>query len=258
MPRVNTPSEVTAQLGAGRISDVEADNLQHVQQDRNVPALPSLGNLGQTLPLQLNAQANLADQIKAASNAMTEKAKSLVPGTPTIPDGRVGLGLDSSRANSAAAASSPPGSSHRAFQGPQRLPADSTRRRSPVRPETATVPLALRTIGQAHQIRTDKTPTNSNSPVKAARLADSRLAPPPNTSSGYAERTTTPTNGNYSPVLMPAAFTIDVTLARWRLKCSTAYPNSKHRVALAASLGLATKRLLLPATVKFMATMPIH
>lgn len=199
MPRVNTPSEVTAQLGAGRISDVEADNLQHVQQDRNVPALPSLGNLGANASTpQLNAQANLADQIKPASNAMTEKAKSLVPGTPTIPDGRIGLGLDSSRANSAAAASSPPGlppSFPGAAAAPSRFNSPAIASAAGDRNSTAS---------PANNWSGTPDPYGQNAyqqqlaREEAARLADSRLAPPPNTSSGYAERTTTPTNGNYS------------------------------------------------------------
>lgn len=86
IPRVNSPSEVTAQLEPGRFSDVESDKLQQVQQDRSAPAMPSFGNpgAGATTP-QLDTQPNLIDQLKADTNAFAERAKSLVPGTPNLP-----------------------------------------------------------------------------------------------------------------------------------------------------------------------------
>lgn len=202
MPRVNTRSEVTAQLGPGRISDVESENLQHVQQDRSVPALPSPSSLGANAAApQFDAQANLADQLKAASNAIGEKAKSLVPGTPNIPDGRAGLGLESSRANSAAAAAAgaPPGlppSFPGAAAAPSRFnsPAIANAmddRNSTTNPATnwAGTPDPYGQNAYQQQLAREE----------AARLTDSRLASPLNPNSGYTERTTTSTNGNYNP-----------------------------------------------------------
>ncbi len=102
MPRVNSPVDVTAQLGPGRISDVETDRLQQVQQDRSAPTLPSFSNAPS--PQSLDPNANLADQAQAALNAQAEKLKNFVRGTPAIPDARSGLGLGASNTNPATAA----------------------------------------------------------------------------------------------------------------------------------------------------------
>lgn len=87
MPRIHAPGEVTAQLGPGRISDVESTPLYNVQQERTTPALPSIGGGGGGSPAPLDPAGNLANQAQQASEALAEKMRNLVRGTPEIPGG---------------------------------------------------------------------------------------------------------------------------------------------------------------------------
>jgi hypothetical protein len=104
IPRVSTPADVSAQLGPGRISDVETGSLYNVQQDQRAPALPSFG--GGTSPAPLDPATNLADQAQQSANALTDNLRNFVRGT----DPRLGTGATGpSPAGTAAAAPPMPG-----------------------------------------------------------------------------------------------------------------------------------------------------
>jgi len=79
MPRFNSQADVTAQLGPGRISDVETGSLYNVQQDQRAPALPSFG--GGTGLTPLDPATNLADQAQQNANALSDNLRNFVRGT---------------------------------------------------------------------------------------------------------------------------------------------------------------------------------
>lgn len=74
MPRLSSPADVTAQLGPGRISDVEADAVYNVQGP-GLPAFPSAGA----------STENLADRAQQAAGALQDNLKNFVRGVPDLP-----------------------------------------------------------------------------------------------------------------------------------------------------------------------------
>lgn len=113
MPRFNSPADVTAQLGGGRLSDVDPSELQNVQQRGSNPPLPSFpgpssadpqsagtppfsgnpqlsGNQGATPPASGLAmpRSNFSDSASQESDNPIDQAKQLDSRTPAFPNPR--------------------------------------------------------------------------------------------------------------------------------------------------------------------------
>lgn len=102
MPRFNSPADVTAQLGGGRLSDVDPSDLQNVQQRGSNPPLPSFsgqssaspqfsGNLQGTAPPASNPampRSNFSDSASQDSANPIDQAKQLDRSAPAFPNSR--------------------------------------------------------------------------------------------------------------------------------------------------------------------------
>ncbi len=98
MPRVNSPTDVTAQLGGGRLSDVEPSDLLNVQQRGSNPALPtfpgqSSATPSNSAPANTPAASNPAmprstfgDSTSQGSTNPIDQAKQLDRGAPAFPN----------------------------------------------------------------------------------------------------------------------------------------------------------------------------
>lgn len=108
MPRFNSPADVTAQLGGGRLSDVDPSELQNVQQRGSNPPLPSFpgqssaapqssgspqfsGNAAGTVPPASGPtmpRSNFSDSASTDSANPIDQAKQLDRGVPAFPTPR--------------------------------------------------------------------------------------------------------------------------------------------------------------------------
>lgn len=85
MPLVNSTANVTAQLGGGRMADVEPNAVVTVQQDRTgAPRLPAFPDPSSTSAPQ--PRTDFADRLQPSVENLVDQAKNLARGTPGVPN----------------------------------------------------------------------------------------------------------------------------------------------------------------------------
>ncbi|MEZ6077404.1 MAG: hypothetical protein R3C56_17555 [Pirellulaceae bacterium] len=169
MPIVNSSANVTAQLGGGRMTDVEPNDVVNVQQDRTgAPKLPAYPSQSPTNAPQ--PPTDFSNRLQQGAENLVDQARNLARGTqglPPNPSGRAtGSGSPmpdySATGNSSRLGSSPPDNN---FNPPQRELANTA-----TNIDANGWPRSQPTIGG--------TPGGDRNRDDASRIADNRFGNP--------------------------------------------------------------------------------
>lgn len=187
MPIVNSSANVTAQLGGGRMTDVEPNDVVNVQQDRTgAPKLPTFPNQSSTNAPQ--PPSDFSNRLQQGAENLVDQARNLARGTPGLPPNPSGRTTDSGppmpdyagTSNNSRLGGAPTDNS---FNSPQREPANTA-----TNIDANGWPRSQPTLGS--------TPGGDRNRDDATRIADNRFGNP-NTAS--AAGNFTGNNGGANP-----------------------------------------------------------